>query len=277
MEHPVKKLTLSDLNHLLSPRPRSAHKGDFGHVLVIGGDYGMAGAVRMCGEAAARVGAGLTTVATRAPHINIVSAVRPELMCYGVHDATILEKLLQRVTVIALGPGLGQSDWSQQLFATALAVSQPKVIDADGLNLLSQQPHKNDQWILTPHVGEAARLLNCSTADIQNDRLQAALKLQQMYGGIIVLKGHGTLIVGPDQTLSICNAGNPGMATGGMGDVLTGVIAGLVAQQIDLLSAAKLGVCLHAAAGDLAAKEGERGTLALDLMPYLRQLVNPAC
>lgn len=273
----MKTLNLTDLQTQLPPRPRTASKGDFGHVLVIGGDYGMAGAVRMCGEAAARVGAGLTTVATRAPHINIVSSMRPELMCYGVHDATLLEKLLQRATVIALGPGLGQSDWSQQLFATALAATQPKIIDADGLNLLSKQPHKNDHWILTPHVGEAARLLNCSTHDIQNDREKAALKLQQQYGGIVVLKGHGTLIVGPSQKISICNAGNPGMATGGMGDVLTGVIAGLVAQQIDLLSAAELGVCLHAAAGDLAAQAGERGMLALDLMPYLRQLVNPAC
>jgi hydroxyethylthiazole kinase-like uncharacterized protein yjeF len=274
MEHRLKKLTITSLKRLLTPRSRTAHKGDFGHVLVVGGDYGMAGAVRMAGEAALRVGAGLVSVATRPQHIDIVSNMRPELMCHGIRTTNDLKKLLARATVIALGPGLGQSTWSKKLFHYLLKSPQAKVIDADALNLLALHPQKNNNWILTPHVGEAARLLNCTSKEIQTDRLAAAKQLQKKYGGVIVLKGAGTLII-TDKTASICKAGNPGMASGGMGDVLTGVIAGLVAQKINLQHAAELGVYLHATAGDLAAKEGERGLLASDLMPYLRKLVNP--
>lgn len=270
----MQTLELNSLLKLLKPRAQDAHKGDFGHVLIIGGDYGMAGAVRMAGEAALRTGAGLVSVATRPQHIDIVSAMRPELMAHGIQSAVDLKKLIEKATVIVLGPGLGQSNWSQELLHYALQNSLPKIIDADGLNLLSKQPQQSENWILTPHVGEAARLLQIATQDIQQNRLQSAQKIQQKYNGIIVLKGAGSLIADANQNY-ICKAGNPGMATAGMGDVLSGILGGLVAQKLLLTDAAKLGVCLHATAGDLAAKDmGQRGLLALDLMPYLRQLIN---
>lgn len=268
-------LELDHFKQMLSPRPRDAHKGLFGHVLIIGGDYGMAGAVRLAGEAALRVGAGLVSVATRPEHVSIIVTNRPEIMGHAVQHESQLKPLLDKATVIVLGPGLGQSSWSQQLLQTVLQAAQPKVIDADGLNLLAQLPQQSDQWILTPHPGEAARLLNCSMNEIQNDRIHAAKRLQQKYGGTIVLKGAGSLVCSAE-SLSICHAGNPGMATGGMGDVLSGVLGGLLAQRFKILDAVQLGVCIHAYAGDLAAQSsGERGMLASDLMPYLHKLMNP--
>lgn len=276
MSNSTKTLNLTTLLKFLPKRLRNSQKGDFGHVLVIGGDHGMAGAPRMAGEAAARVGAGLISIATHPEHIDIISSERPELMAHGVKASKDLESLLKRATVIAIGPGLGQSTWSQQLFKKVLSTPQSKVVDADALNLLAKKSLHRDDWILTPHPGEAARLLKCSTAKIQKNRINAANDLQKKYGGVIVLKGAGTIVIGPDQKPAICKAGNPGMASGGMGDVLTGVIAGLLAQGLTLKQAAELGVCLHATAGDLAAKEGKRGLLALDLMPYLRNLVNPS-
>lgn len=262
------------LKQLLSLRARDANKSDFGHVLIVGGDYGMAGAARMAGEAAARVGAGLVSVATRPEHIAIVSGQRPELMGHGIKKIKDLDNALKRATVIALGPGLGQSIWSQKLFKKILASKSPKIVDADGLNLLAKKPVHRADWILTPHPGEAARLLKTTTATIQADRFTAAMKLQKKFGGVIVLKGADTIVVNEDGKITTCTLGNPGMASGGMGDVLTGVISGLLAQGLGLSKAAELGVFIHASAGDQAAKDGERGMLALDLMPHLRRLVN---
>jgi hydroxyethylthiazole kinase-like uncharacterized protein yjeF len=268
-------LTDSLLTTHLPKRQRDAYKGDFGHVLVIGGDYGMGGAVRMAAEAAACVGTGLVSVATRAEHITIVSGNRPELMCHAVNSPKTLLPLANKATVIAIGPGLGQTKWSERLFAAALDLPKPKVVDADALNLLAKNAVKRDDWILTPHPGEAARLLQTTAKQIQTDRLCAVRTLQQRYGGVAVLKGAGTLVCAGENEIYICDAGNPGMASGGMGDVLTGVIAGLLAQGLSLLHAAQLGVYLHARAGDEAAREkGERGLLALELMPYLRHWVN---
>lgn len=261
---------------LLPRRDRSAHKGNFGHVLVIGGEPGYAGAVRMAAEAAGRTGAGLVSVATRQQHAALISMARPEIMAYSVESSADLSPLLDRATVVAIGPGLGQSAWSSQLFARILETSLPLVVDADALNLLAQEPAKNDNWILTPHPGEAGRLLGCPASAVQQDRFAAAKELQHRYGGIIVLKGSGTLVCGGTGQIDVCSDGNPGMASGGMGDVLTGVIAGLLAQSLDLADAARCGVCLHAAAADAAAREGERGMLAMDLMPWIRKLVNPA-
>ncbi len=267
----VEKLYLNKLE----PRSRIAHKGSFGHVLVIGGDYGMAGAARMAGEAAARTGSGLTTVVTRPEHIMAVSGMRPELMCYGITKSKNLPELLERATVLVIGPGLGRSAWSKDLWQAVLKTDLPTVIDADGLNLLVKNPTKNNNWILTPHPGEAARLLNCSTSEVQNDRFTAINSLQDKYGGVCILKGAGTLILGDSGKISICTAGNPGMASGGMGDVLSGIIGGLLAQKLSLENAAKTGVQLHSEAADLAAKQdGERGLLATDLLPYLRKLIN---
>jgi len=258
----------------LPRRDRCAHKGNCGHVLIVGGELGYSGAARMAGEAALRVGSGLVSIATRPEHAGLMNLGRPELMCHGVETAVRLAALLEKVDVVVVGPGLGQSAWAKALFNAAIVSGKPLVIDADGLNLLANSPTTNPDWILTPHPGEAARLLNCSTADIQKDRFAAALSLQAGYGGIVILKGAGTLIAS-EQALAVSNTGNPGMASGGMGDVLAGVIAGLLAQGLSLQDAARQGVYNHGLAADLATeKDGERGLLASDLMPYLRQLVN---
>ncbi len=260
---------------LLGRRARNAHKGNFGHVLVIGGDHGFSGAARMAAEAALRTGAGLVTVATQPAHAALLNTVRPELMCHGVADAKALAPLLQRATVIAIGPGLGQTSWGQALLSAVLEAKLPMVVDADALNQLALDPVQRDNWILTPHPGEAARLLGISSTDVQSDRFQTIQALQEQYSGVVVLKGAGTLIAAnSDVPMAVCTAGNPGMATGGMGDLLTGIIAGMVAQGLSLSDAATAGVCLHAAAADRAAQAGERGLLANDLQIELRLLLN---
>jgi ADP-dependent NAD(P)H-hydrate dehydratase / NAD(P)H-hydrate epimerase len=266
------------LSSCLPQRSRSANKGDFGHVLVIGGDYGMGGAIRLAAEAALRVGAGLVTVATRPEHVNIVSGSRPELMCHQVQQASDLDRMLNRATVIVLGPGLGKSDWAQAIFERILEAPQPKVMDADALNLLAQFPQQCDDWILTPHPGEACRLLDVPCSDVQNNRYDALGSLQDRYGGVVLLKGSGTLICSPDHDITLCPAGNPGMASGGMGDILSGMIGGLLAQKLSLLQAANAGVLAHARAADEAviAGGGERGLLATDLLAHVRGLVNPS-
>ncbi len=263
------------LSDWLPPRARDAHKGRFGHVLVVGGEQGMSGAVRLAAEASARVGTGLVSIATRAAHAAVLSAARPELMCHGVEHAAQLTPLLARAGVIAIGPGLGQGEWAHELLGRTLDTQLPLVVDADALNLLALEPVRRDNWILTPHPGEAARLLQCSTADIAADRYQAVRELAARFGGVAVLKGAGTLIAQQDAQVCVCDAGNPGMASGGMGDVLTGVIAGLLAQGLPLFEAAQAGVLAHALAGDAAARDGERGLLAADLLPCLRRIVNP--
>ncbi len=260
--------------NLLPPRPKTAHKGDFGHVLVVGGDTGFTGAVRMAAEAAARVGAGLVSIASRSGHAAHLNATRPELMCHGVETTTELQALLGRATVVAIGPGLGQSSWARSMLQPICDSGLPMVLDADALNLLAQSPKTRENWILTPHPGEAARLLGCSSADIQADRFGALRSLLEKYHGVCILKGAGTLIGEKNQSCTVCPVGNPGMASGGMGDILTGVIAGLIAQGLSLSDAARMGVCLHGTAGDKAAEEGERGMLASDLLPWLRYLVN---
>ena len=263
----------TELSHWLPPRQRDAHKGHFGHVLVIGGEQGYIGAARMAAEASARVGAGLVSVATRPEHAAMLNLVRPELMCHGAGSAAELLRLFKRASVVAIGPGLGQSDWAAELLAAALDTRLPLVADADALNLLAQESVRRENWVLTPHPGEAARLLGWTTQAVQSDRFAAVRALQSRYGGVCVLKGAGTLVADA-AAIHICTAGNPGMASGGMGDVLTGVIAGLLAQGLKLDEAARLGVCIHAEAADHAAMQGERGLLASDLMPWLRRLVN---
>jgi len=258
----------------MSPRKRCTHKGNNGHVLIIGGDKGYSGAARLAGEAALRVGAGLVSVATRAEHAELMNLNRPELMCQGVENAEQLLPLLAKASVIVLGPGLGQSDWSKELFRAVIDSAKPMVIDADGLNLLAASPSYNDNRVLTPHPGEAGRLLSCSTAGIQQDRFTAAVAIQAKYGGVAIVKGAGTVIASENE-LAVANTGNPGMGSGGMGDVLAGVIGGLVAQGLPLQQAAQQGVYIHGLAADKAAlQDGERGLLAGDLMSYLRILVN---
>lgn len=266
-------ITMEDIQPYLQPRPLDAHKGLFGHVLVVGGDIGMPGAVRLAGEAALRVGAGLVSVCTRPAHVFIVVSGRPELLCYGTHiSLRTVKRLLAAATVVAVGPGLGQSTWSKRLLQAVFASKLPLVIDADGLNLLARMRTlpPSPAYILTPHPGEAARMLGMSTADIQNNRTQAVSLLQQKFGGVVVLKGAGTLVGAADQDLVQCGAGNPAMASPGMGDVLTGMIAGLLAQGLSPWEAAQAGVVLHAHAADRAvAKQRRRSLLASDLFDEL--------
>lgn len=255
----------------LAPRPRDAHKGVSGHVVVVGGDHGMGGAPRLAALGAARAGAGLVSVATRPEY---ALPWQPELMTLGVGGQEEIAPVLARASVVVLGPGLGQGAWGQSLAAAAFAAARPLVVDADALNLLAQVPRRRDDWVLTPHPGEAARLLASDVATVQGDRFAAVTALAEGYGGVVVLKGAGTLVAGGRRPLSVCTAGNPGMATGGMGDLLAGVIGALLAQGLEPGAAARAAVCLHARAADRAARDGERGLLATDLLPHLRVLVN---
>ena len=259
----------------LPPRPRDSHKGKYGHVLAIGGDHGAGGSIRLTAEAALRVGAGLVSVATREAHVAALLAARPELMPQGVHVPRNLGPLFERASVIALGPGLGREEWGRGLWQAALDAGKPTVLDADGLNLLAEHSRElPGRTILTPHPGEAARLLDCSTGEIQNDRFAAAHAIARRHNAVTVLKGAGTLIATPQGGAAVCPWSSAGLASGGTGDALTGVIAGLLAQGLSAWNAACIGVGIHARAGELAARAGERGTLATDLFPYLRALVN---
>jgi NAD(P)H-hydrate epimerase len=275
-EKPVATLlTERFVRQALPKRQKDSHKGDYGHVLVVGGDYGMGGAVRMAAEAAMRTGAGSVAVATRPEHLNVVSGARPEIMCYEVRTAEDVLELAKKAKVIVLGPGLGQTDWARGLFDALVQVDKPKVLDADALHLLSETDLKRDDWILTPHPGEAAQLLQQTCPDIQTQRLRSVKNIQKRYGGVSVLKGRGSL-VDDGKHIRLCHAGNPGMATAGMGDILSGVIGGLLAQGLSLPQSAGVGVLVHARSADMAVQEtGERGLLATDLLPFLRVLVNP--
>lgn len=263
----------ADWRRALAPRARTAHKGSSGHVLVVGGAPGMSGAARLAAEAALRCGAGLVSVACAPAVAAGLNAGRPEIMAHGITGPDELAPLLARAGVIALGPGLGQSAWALGLWAALRDTRHPLVLDADALNLLAQDPARRADWVLTPHPGEAARLLATDTHAIAADRAAAARALQARYGGTVLLKGAGTIVQAVGSTRVIAG-GNPGMGSGGMGDVLTGVVAALHAQGMPLPDAAAAGAALHAAAGDLAAADGERGLLASDLMPALRRLVN---
>jgi NAD(P)H-hydrate epimerase len=268
-------LDAGDLRIALAPRARNAHKGRFGHVLAVGGDAGMGGAIRLAGEAAQRVGAGLVSIATQAEHISAINAARPELMAHAVNGIQELQTLLDRASVAAIGPGLGQRAWGHALWHTAIASGKPLVLDADALNLLARESVALPaQCVLTPHPGEAARLLASDVAVVENDRYAAVRELARKYQTVAVLKGAGTLIARPQGDVAVCPWGNPGMASGGMGDVLTGVIAGLLAQGHTAWEAARLGVALHARAGDAAAANGEAGMIASDLFAPLRRLRN---
>lgn len=263
-------------------RALTAHKGSFGHVLIIGGDHGMAGAAILSAQGALRSGAGLVSVATRAEHVSALVSRQPEIMAHGVGSGQDLQPLLAKADVIAIGPGLGQSSWGQQMLQQVMLTDKPLVLDADALNLLAQRRigHNlaNRISVMTPHPGEAARLLNVSTIEIAQDRFASLKQLHEQFHSHVVLKGAGSLI-GDSDRISICTDGNPGMASGGMGDVLTGILAGLMAQaQSELPSKlheiVSQGVCLHSACADEAAKQGMTSLLASDLLVELRQLLN---
>ncbi len=247
-----------------------------GHVLVLGGAPGFGGAALLASEAAARLGAGKVSLATAPEHVSASLTYRPEVMVHGMRGVAELGELPQQASVLVVGPGLGQAAWGQAMLQAALAASRPLVVDADGLNLLASRftGQRRDDWILTPHPGEAGRLLGCSAAEVEADRPAAARELQRRFGGVVVLKGAGSLVVGP-AGMAVCPYGNPGMASGGMGDVLAGMLGALIAQGLELETAARLGVMVHALAADQAAHDGgERGLLAADLASYARRLIN---
>ncbi|GAB2890354.1 NAD(P)H-hydrate dehydratase [Microbulbifer echini] len=261
----------------LSARPVDSFKNLFGHILVVGGDNGFGGAVLMAAQSSARCGAGLISLATRPEHLTAALTRCPEVMAHSVISGQELEPLLEGPDVIAVGPGLGRSPWSEQLLARAGRAQVPLVVDADALNILAGgrvlAGVKRDDWVLTPHVGEAARLLGCDTKEVLADPRAAAVAVQQKFSGVVILKGAGTLVA-HDGGVDLINSGNPGMASGGMGDLLTGIVAALIGQHLPLVEAARLAVWLHGEAGDRAAEEGLRGLLATDLLPWIRRLVD---
>lgn len=277
----VERLSLNDLLPLLAPRAADAHKGDFGHVMVIGGDTGFGGAALMAAEAAARTGAGKVSVATRPEHVAAILARRPEIMACGVVSGQELEPLLARPTLLVVGPGLGRTPWSEQMLQQAIKSGLPLVLDADALNILAEGRvvpvaghQQHSQWLLTPHPAEAARLLGITTAEVQTDRFAAVRALSTRYNASVILKGAGSLVASSDGLIGVVTDGNPGMASGGMGDVLSGILGGLVAQGLSAADAARLGAVVHACAADLAADDvGQRSLLATDLIPYLGQLL----
>jgi NAD(P)H-hydrate epimerase len=273
----LERVVLDDLKRALPRRARSAHKGTAGRLLLVGGGPGMAGAIRLAAEAALRVGAGLVYVATHPDNVATVLAGRPEIICRSVSSEQDLEEFIGFADGAVLGPGLGQTAWAHALWRRLLGSELPLVVDADGLNLLAAERRERGNWLLTPHAGEAARLLRCEISDVQRDRCTAARSLAKTFAAHVVLKGPNSLVAAPRERepLRVCDRGNPGLATGGTGDVLAGVLGSLLVQTRDLAIAARAGVLLHALAGDAAAETGERGTLASDLLPHLRAWANP--
>ena len=264
------------VNTHLTRRPRTTHKGLCGHVLIMGGNRGMSGAVLLAGQSALRAGAGLVSIATRQGHAAHLNLNQPELMCHGIAELKQLKPLIEKADVIAIGPGLGDDVWAQELFKTALQSNKPLVVDADALSLLSQDYIARGNWVLTPHPGEAARLSGVTAQAVQKDRCNTAKSLAEHYNAVVVLKGAGTIVAGADSQYWLCDKGNPGMASGGMGDCLTGIVSALIAQGLGLEDAAACASYLHGLAGDRAAKlHGERGMLASDLLDPLRKLINP--
>lgn len=283
----VSLLPLIPPNHAVAPiaylsavptlpkRPHHAHKGDFGFVTVIGGHKTMGGAVILSALSAMAVGAGRVSVACHPCHHGAILANNPAVM---TADSQMAEDGWQRFLadkdVICLGMGLGRDEEARQIFVKVLEVSRqlgkPVILDADGLYWLAQTTQKlSNDWIATPHSAEAARLLGVSCDEVNKDKLSAIIALQNRYGGNWVLKGAGTLTIEQEQ-IHVCPFGNAGMATAGMGDVLSGVIAGLIGQGVSLAEC----VAIHAKAGDRLAKRGERGLSAYEMMDELRAVVN---
>jgi NAD(P)H-hydrate epimerase len=257
----------------LAPRAPTSHKGKFGHVLLIGGDLGLGGAILLSAQSALRSGAGMVSVATRSEHVPAALARMPEAMVLGTSSANQLMDLLQKVSVLVVGPGLGQASWGRSLLSAAANAPLPQVWDADALNLLAEERvNLPKDCVITPHPGEAARLLGISTAQVQADRPAAAHALSKKYTAVVVLKGAGSLIASPDGRLAVCHQGHPAMATAGLGDVLAGLVGALLAQGMQAFDAACLAVWLHASAGELQGKNG-RGLAASDLIPAIRQLL----
>jgi len=276
-----KELPLNDNASILTKRLNTSHKGTIGQILAVGGDIGMPGAIRLASEAALRCGAALVAVACHQDNQALVFNGRPELMLAPSQASKLVNAMAYRnAKVLLVGPGLGQNDWSQAFFDSLITPivsgknNKKIVLDADGLALLAKTSYASSHWVLTPHPKEAAALLGCDTATIEADRFHAVKAIAKIYGGICVLKGAGSLI-SDGKTVVINSTGNAGMASGGMGDVLSGIIAALILQTENYFDAVCLAVYIHGAAGDIIAeRHGQRGILASDLFAPLQRLVN---
>ncbi|QQZ42668.1 NAD(P)H-hydrate dehydratase [Pseudomonas sp. SK3(2021)] len=274
-KHPLPDIQLLTPGTLprLAARSPSAHKGQFGHLLLIGGDRGFGGAALLCSESALRSGAGMVSLATRSEHVPAALARIPEVMTLGTDSANQLMGLLERASIIVAGPGLGQVAWGHSLLSAAANAPRPQVWDADALNLLAKGGLALPPGsVITPHPGEAARLLGISTAQVQADRPAAVRALSKKYTAVAILKGAGSLVASPDGRLARCDRGHPAMATAGLGDVLAGLVGALLAQGMTAFDSACLAVWLHAVAGEHQGKLG-RGLAASDLIPVIRQLL----
>ncbi|WP_421682394.1 NAD(P)H-hydrate dehydratase [Stutzerimonas urumqiensis] len=257
----------------LSPRSRTAHKGQFGQVLVIGGDLGTGGAALLTAESALRAGAGMVTLATRPEHVTAALARRPEVMTRGLESTYRLGELVERADVLVVGPGLGQEAWGRSLLSSVVGADRAQVWDADALNLLAAELVEAPVGtVLTPHPGEAARLLGCDVPTVEADRPEAARRIARRHDCIVVLKGAGSLVAAPDGRLALCDRGHPAMAAAGLGDVLAGLIGALRGQGLDGFDAACLAVWLHACAGERLGEQG-RGLAAADVPDAVRNLL----
>lgn len=281
VDTPGELLVGDEIHSWLPQRRKNSHKGDFGWVVAAGGEHGMSGAIRLCGEAALRTGAGKVTLLSHAEHAALLNLGCPELMVRAVSEGDRAKGLMDDASVVVAGPGLGQSEWSKSLLDACLESGKPLLLDADALNILAASRTLDRlralsaSVVITPHPAEAARLLDCNTGDIQKDRVAAATSLAEQSGAVVVLKGCGTVIASPQGRYAICKAGNPGMASAGSGDVLSGIVGGLLAQGLDGWHAACAGVGVHGVAGDLAAKaQGQRGMLASDIIAHLPLAAN---
>ena len=292
-------ITPNDIAHLFAPRPRDSNKGMYGHVLVIGGSLGKAGAAAMAGFAALRAGAGLVTVATPRAVLATVAGYHPELMTeplgetdsgsIALNAVEHVRNLVEQKTVLAIGPGISRnSDTAELVRAVVSEATIPIVLDADGLNAFEGKAKDLDRkvrrggrenaekkLVLTPHPGEMARLTGLTTVQIQRDRVNVARKFAQEHGLILVLKGDHTVVADRDGEIWINPTGNPGMATGGTGDILTGIVAGLIAQNPHRVFEAVIGaVYLHGLAGDIAREYiGEQPLVATDLIKTLADAI----
>lgn len=253
-------------------RAFDSYKHQLGHVLLIGGGPGMAGAIRLAAEACLRSGAGLVSVATHPSNVAAVLQGRYELMVHGVETQAQLQPFLAKASIVVLGPGLGLDDWALTMFLACQDVSVPLVLDADGLTLYAQHPAKLTPMVVTPHIGEAKRLLSARDPDFVHTRFELAEHLAKLTAAIVVLKGPGT-IVQSEQRRNINRSGCPAMASAGMGDVLSGIIAALLAQQVPTFAAVCLAVYIHGLAAEKAAEEGSLGLVASDLFSHIRRIL----
>ena len=274
----AQRLTTGNLQRL-PVRPRTAHKGACGRLLVVGGERGYGGAALLAAQSGLRGGAGMVSLATREEHVAGALARCPELMVRGLLSSGQLLALLPGHDVLVVGPGLGQGAWGRSLLTAAAQFEGAQVWDADALNLLAAgRVQIRAGAVLTPHPGEAARLLGCSLAEVQDDRPAAALRLAQRYQAVVVLKGAGSLVT-DGHALRLCEHGHPAMAGPGLGDVLAGLIGALLAQGLAALPASELAVWLHARAGERLGQAG-RGLLASELVGVIRELLeehSPCC